>query len=190
MALTIETGTGVAGGNSFVDVEYADAYFVSRYAPLGKFPEWGEPTTEKKEAALVLAGQLLNGKRWKGEEAREGIQTMCWPRYGVPMQGGSGLTTYGNLYNAGSVYAYTACWPSNIVPEKVKQAQCEAALRYLAGTDMLPDLKRGGQIIMKRVDIITTQYASGAPAGTRFLAVEALLRPFLKSSASVELVRG
>lgn len=190
MALTIETGTGVAGANSFVTEAEADAHFASRYAPLGKFPEWGAAETEKKEAALVLAGQLLNGKRWQGEEVREGIQTMCWPRYGVPMQSGSGMTTYGNLYNAGSVYAYTACWPSNTVPEKVKQAQCEAALRYLAGTDMLPDLDRGGQIVMKRVDIITTQYASGAPAGTRFQAVEALLRPFLKSSAGVTLVRG
>ncbi len=184
MALIVETGAGISGANTFADVAYANAYF----ADAGQTAWTGEDAA--KEAALVRAGRYLNGLRWKGDEVREGIQAMCWPRYGVPMQGGSMMTYYGNLYFAGGVYDYTACWPSNTVPEKVKQAQCEAALRYLAGTEMLPDLKRGGQVVMKRVDIITTQYASGAPATTRFLAVESLLRPFLKSSASVELVRG
>lgn len=184
MALVVETGAGISGANTFADVAYADAYF----AASGETKWAGEDAA--KEAALVRAGRYFNGLRWKGDEVREGLQSMCWPRYGVPMQGGSGMTYYGNLYTAGSVYAYTACWPSNTVPEKVKQAQCEAALRYLTGTDMLPDLERGGQVVMERVDVITTQYANGAPAGTRFLAVEALLRPFLKSSASIELVRG
>lgn len=184
MALIVETGTGVTGANSFVALADADAYF----AASGETTWTGDDAA--KEAALVRAGRYLNGLRWKGDEVREGIQAMCWPRYGVPMQGGSGMAYYGNLYLAGGVYDYTACWPSGAVPEKVKQAQCEAALRYLVGTDMMPDLKRGGQVVMKRVDIITTQYANGAPAGTTFPAIERLLRGFLKSSTGVTLVRG
>lgn len=176
MALIVETGQGVAGANTFADVAYADAYF----AASGETGWTGENAA--KEAALVRAGRYLNGLRWIGDKVDRVHQAMCWPRYIVPLPGSSGGIYLG--------YAYANCWPSNEIPEAVKQAQCEAALRYLAGTEMLPDLERGGQVVMERVDIITTQYASGAPAGTRFLAVEALLRPFLKSSASVDLVRG
>lgn len=172
MALVVETGQGVAGANTFADIAYADAYF----SASGETGWTGESAA--KEAALVRAGRYLNGLRWIGDKVDRVYQAMCWPRYDVPLPGASGGGSYAN------------CWPSNEIPEAVKQAQCEAALRYLAGTDMLPDLERGGQVVMERVDVITTQYASGAPAGTRFLAVEALLRPFLKSSASVDLVRG
>lgn len=183
MPLIVETGAGVPGANTFADAAFADAYF----AASGESAWTGEATV--KEAALVRAGRYLNGLRWQGDKVDEVRQAMCWPRYNVPMQNASGMACagYGYAYGAGGYYAY---WPSNEIPEAVKQAQCEAALRYLTGTDMLPDLARGGQIVMKRVDVITTQYASNAPAGTRFLAVEALLRPFLGSTNSVELVRG
>jgi len=176
MALVVETGAGVQGANTFADVAYADAYF----AASGEATWAGENAA--KEAVLVRAGRYLNGLRWIGDKVDRVRQAMCWPRYDVPLPGDSGAN-YLRSY-------YVNCWPSNEIPEAVKQAQCEAALRYLAGTDMLPDLERGGQVVMERVDVITTQYANGAPAGTRFLAVEALLRPFLKSSASVTLVRG
>ena len=183
MPLIVETGAGVAGANTFADAAYANAYF----AASGESAWTGEATA--KEAALVRAGRYLNGLHWQGDKVDEVRQAMCWPRYNMPLQNSSGMACagYSYAYGAGGYYAY---WPSNEIPEPVKQAQCEAALRYLAGTEMLPDLKRGGQIVMKRVDVITTQYASSAPAGTRFLAVEALLRPFLKSGNSVELVRG
>lgn len=176
MALIVEIGSGVAGANSFVDMAYADAYF----AASGETSWAGEAAA--KEAALVRAGRYLNGLCWLGDKVDRVHQAMCWPRYNMPLPGSSGVNYLG--------YAYADYWPSNEIPEAVKQAQCEAALRYLAGTDMLPDLERGGQVIMERVDVITTQYANGAPAGTRFLAIEALVRPFLKSSDSVELVRG
>jgi hypothetical protein len=178
MALVIEDGSGVSGSNSFVDVAYADAYF----AGAGQAVWVGDDVA--KEAALIRAGRYLNGLRWQGSKF-DFRHSMCWPRFGVPVADMEGSIS---LYPSG--FGYGLYWNTNEVPEPVKQAQCEAALRYLAGTEMLPDLERGGQVVMERVDVITTQYASGAPAGTRFLAVEALLRPFLKSSASVDLVRG
>ena len=176
--LSVETGASVPGANTFVDVAYADTYF----AGAGQTAWTG--TDAAKEAALIRAGRYLNGLRWQGSKF-DFRHSMCWPRFGVPVADMEGAIA---LYPTG--FGYGLYWNTNEIPEAVKQAQCEAAFRYLAGTDMMPDLKRGGQVVMKRVDIITTQYASGAPAGTRFLAVEALLRPFLKSSASVELVRG
>lgn len=181
MALIVETGQGVAGANSFVDAAYADAYFSDR-----AMTAWAGESAAK-EAALIRGGQYLNGLRWQGSQV-DFRHVMCWPRYGVPVADCNGPAYPGATFSAGSIYGLY--WNNNEIPEQVKQAQCEAALRYLAGTNMLPDLERGGQVVMERVDVITTQYANGAPAGTRFLAVEALLRPFLKSSASVDLVRG
>jgi hypothetical protein len=176
MALVVETGLGVSGANTFADVASANAYFTTS----GETAWAGEDAA--KEAALVRAGRYLNGLCWQGDKVDRVRQAMCWPRYNVPLPGSSSAN-YLRSY-------YADCWPSNEIPDAILQAQCEAALRYLTGTEMLPDLERGGQVFMERVDVITTQYASGAPAGTRFLAVEALLRPFLKSSASVDLVRG
>lgn len=177
-SLAVETGASVPGANTFVDVAYADAYFVG----AGQTAWTGDDTV--KEAALIRAGRYLNGLRWQGAKF-DFRHTMCWPRFGVPVADMEGAIA---LFPTG--FGYGLYWDTNEIPEPVKQAQCEAALRYLTGTDMLPDLDRGGQVIMERVDVITTQYSSGAPAGTRFLAVEALLRPFLKSGNSVELVRG
>ncbi len=181
MALIVETGAGVTGAQTLADMAYADAYFALRAKS-----DWaGEDAA--KEAALVSGMDYLNGLSWLGDPVKYS-QMLCWPRVGVPINMGCSRSYYQDGFLMGQ--AHTGYWPSNEIPEKVKQAQCEAALRYLTGTDMLPDLKRGGQIIMKRVDVITTQYANGAPAGTRFLAVEALLRPFLKSGNVVDLVRG
>lgn len=181
MALVVETGAGVTGAQTLADTAYADAYFTLR-----AISGWtGEDAA--KESALVRAMGYLWGLSWLGAPVKYN-QPLCWPRVGVPINQGCTRSYYQDGFIMGQTY--TGCWPSNEIPDPILHAQCEAALRYLTGSDMLPDLKRGGQIIMKRVDIITTQYASGAPAGTTFPAIERLLRPFLKSSASVDLVRG
>jgi hypothetical protein len=109
---------------------------------------------------------------------------MCWPRFGVPVADVEGAQA---LFPGG--LGYGLFWGTNEIPEPVKFAQCEAALRYLTGVDMLPDLERGGRVLEQRVDVISTRYSESAPAETRFLAIEAMLRPFLRSSASTELVR-
>lgn len=181
MPLIVETGAGIPGANSFVDAAYADAYFAAR-----AISAWTGDASAK-EAALVRGGQYLNGLRWQGSQV-DFRHIMCWPRYGVPVADCNGPAYPGATFSAASIYGLY--WNNNEIPEQVRFAQCEAALRYLTGTDMLPDLDRGGQIVMKRVEgAVTTQYANGAPAGKVFQAVNRLLQPFLKSSASVELVR-
>lgn len=177
MALIIEDGSGVTGANSFVDSVYADAYFLAR-----SIPAWtGDVST--KEAAIVRSGQYLNGLNWLG--SRVNFRAfMCWPRYAVP------VADFIAMADMHGVEGWGMYWPSNEVPDVIKYAQCEAALRYLVGTDMLPDLARGGLVLNEKVDVLSNTYASFAPAGTTFQSVMALLRPFLKSSNSVEMVRG
>lgn len=177
MALIVETGSGVAGANSFVDLAYAATYFSDR-----NIAAWGDDD-DLQTAALIRAAQYLNGLRWQGSRVNF-RSLLCWPRFGVPVPDFQPLT---DTYGMGTTWGMY--WPSNEIPEPVKMAQCEAALRYLQGTDMLPDLDRGGLVLHQKVDVIEKTFASFAPGGTTFQSVLALLRPFLKSSASVEMVR-
>ncbi len=177
MALVVEDGSGVPSANTFILVADADAYFSAR-----GIADWtGEASS--KEASLIRAMDWLNGLNWRGDVLTYN-QPLCWPRYGVPSRG---MSCVMNGYAYGGLLSY---WPSNEIPSQVKDAQCEAALRYLDGTDMMPDLDRGGRVVMEKVDVITTQYESGAPAGKTFPAIMALLRPFLLSSVSVEMGKG
>jgi len=179
MALIIETGAGVANANTFVDSTFADSYFSDRGVST-----W-TGTTNAKESALVRAGQYLNGLNWIGSRV-DYTHVMCWPRYAVPVADYIASGRNAALFGEALWGMY---WPSTVVPELVKYAQCEAALRYLTGVDMMPDLDRGGYIVQQEVAVIKTIYAGHAPAGTVFTSVVALLRPFLKSSASIEMVR-
>ncbi|MBF0481699.1 MAG: hypothetical protein HQK81_12335 [Desulfovibrionaceae bacterium] len=179
MALVIETGAGVAGANTFVDSTFADSYFGDRGVTA-----W-TGTTPAKESALIRAGQYLNGLNWLGSRV-DYTHVMCWPRYAVPVAdyiaSGRNAALFGEAM-------YGMYWPSNVVPIPVQYAQCESALRYLTGVDMMPDLDRGGYVLQQEAAVIKTVYAGHAPAGTVFTAVRALLRPFLKSSASIDMVR-
>jgi len=175
MALVVETGARVTGANTFINVTDADTYFSDR-----DMTDW-TGTDAAKEAALIRAGQYLNCLNWRGYRITY-RQAMCWPRYNVPIDD-VGLP---ESYDINEGYY----WPSNEIPPAILQAQCEVALRYLVGTDMLPDLERGGAIVMERVDVLTTQYSTGAPAGTIFQIVKALLRPFLLPAGGLEMVRG
>ncbi|GAB6036136.1 hypothetical protein JCM15519_06950 [Fundidesulfovibrio butyratiphilus] len=181
MALTVETGAGVSGANTLADVARADAYFLAR----GLTTWAGEAAA--KEAALARAMDWLNGLSWKGCPVTYN-QPLCWPRYEVPIETGCSRSYYQDGFAMGS--GLTGSWPSGEIPAQVLDAQCEAALRYLTGTDMMPDLNRGGRVVMQRVDVITTQYEAGAPAGKTYPAIMALLRPFLHSSAGARMVRG
>lgn len=180
MALIVETGAGVTGAQTLVDVTTADAYFSAR-----GITTW-TGTNTVKEVALVRAMQYLFGLHWLGAPVKYN-QPLCWPRVGVPINQGCTRSYFTDGFIMGQTY--TGYWPSTEIPEAIKYAQCEAALRYLVGTDMLPDLERGGMVVREKVDVLETEYSGAAPAGTAFQSVMALLRPFLKSSNSVELVR-
>lgn len=179
MTLVIETGLGVSGANTFIDSTFADSYFSDRNNAL-----W-TGTTAVKQAAIISAAQFLNGLRWKGTRV-DPRHTMCWPRFGVPIED---WTVTGHSNGLPAWASYGMYWSSTEVPIYVQYGQCEAALRYIQGTDMMPDLDRGGLTKIERVGPITTEYMSGAPAGVKFQSVMAWIRPFIKSSNTLELMR-
>jgi len=182
MALVIEDGSIVLTANSFVDTAYASSYFADR-----GLAAWAG-TESQMESALIRGGQYLNGLNWLGNKVNM-RQVMAWPRYGVPADDGDGPAYPGAIYYAAAGF-YSLYWDNNEIPEIIKQAQCEAALRYLSGTDMMPDLERGGLVLTERVGPVEQQYSQAAPGTTRFTAIEAMLRPFLRCPGNTEVVRG
>lgn len=57
MALVVEDGTGLADANSYVSVEFADAYFSAR-----NVTSWADLTTEAKEVSLIKATDYIDAK--------------------------------------------------------------------------------------------------------------------------------
>jgi len=106
--------------------------------------------------------------RWQGERVYPLVQALDWPRQGVIVNGVSILT--------------------NIVPETVKRACAEYALRAAAGP-LLDDLTQG--VTSEQVGVIQVTYDKTSNRKTRYTAIEALLQPYLKAggSVSVGLVR-
>lgn len=182
MAFTVEDGTIVAGANSYTTVADADSYFGDRANA-----DWAALDTPTKQSLLVKATDYLVQKyrnRWKG--MRVNIkQTLDWPRAGVQIedyfdpQQGPRLFPFEGL-------AFLV--PTDIVPDEVKHACCEAAIRAKAAP-LAPDLKRGGMVKSKKIDVIETEYFEGAPATTSYQAVEMLIKIYLKSGRLTELLR-
>lgn len=162
MSLIIETGAGVTGAQSYISVADADAYHAARSNTL-----W-TGTDSVKESYLLKAATYLDGhyrKRWKGHQVSEDAQAMEWPRYDVK--------------------PYMS---STVIPQRLKDAQCELALRALSGS-----LTVDGESNIKRekVDILETEYFSGAVKGQKtYLIVDQLLSDYLKPISSGDLVRG
>lgn len=83
MAFIVETGDIVPGANSYVSVDFADAYHSDRGNE-----SWSDLTTEEKQYALVRATDYLDqayAGRWKGEPLTD-TQALAWPRevVGIP----------------------------------------------------------------------------------------------------------
>lgn len=176
MALIIENGSIVTGAESYVSVTDADTYHLNRGNSI-----WKTSSVTAKEAALRKATSFVDNyyiNRWKG--MRTAIsQPLQWPRQYV-MQ-------YEEYARAG--YAQTPVYiESNVIPNELKYAICEAALRSLT-TELLPDLDRGGKVKRVTIGPITEEYTDGAPATTTFTMIETLLSTLITAKNISTVVR-
>lgn len=159
MALTVETGSIVSGADSYISIEDADTYLVA----AGN-TDWEDADATDKEVALRKACRYVDSYyrvRWKGRKI-ERTQPLCWPRTGVYDEDGFAIEEY-------------------TIPEELRRAQCEAALRLFQGIDLLPDLERGGRVVTEKLDVISTTYADSAPVNTSFQEIDMLLTGLLTS---------
>lgn len=159
--VVVETGSLVAGANSFVTRAEVAAYAENRgYAFTA--------ADALLDGAVIRAGDYLkNETRFVYRGARRtATQTMPWPREGASYYRGPDI-------------------PNDNIPQCLKDAQCELAYRSLAGTNLQPDLSRGGRIKRQRVDVIEREFFDDAPSETTILAVLGILAPILTSSGAI-----
>ncbi len=165
MSLVVETGAGLVDANSYVSVEYADSY-VTDYAKDGT--AWAAANTAAKEKALKQATQYIDlkfGNKFTGTKSKS-TQALSWPRYRV--------------YD---IDGYLVA--SNFIHRYVQQATVEAALRVIAGDDLLAVQAAGGNIASetKKIGSLekSTAYVGGKNQVPIYSKIEALLRPFVAS---------
>lgn len=174
MTITVEDGTGKADAESFCTVAFADQYFSARSVAA-----WAVGTDADKEARLRKATDYLEQlyrQSWAGYRVTS-TQALSWPRAWVPLPDTPG--------GYASLPAYV---PNNTVPDAVKKACAELALRAISG-DLAPDVER--VTTSETVGPITVQYSDSAPAVTTYRVIENLLRPYFGNGnpLSVSLAR-
>ncbi len=165
MALVVEDGTARADAESYISVADASAYHAAR----GNVAWAGLASDTLREHALraATAYMALYRGRWAGWR-KTAEQALDWPRNDVPVPDGPG-----------------GVYPTDSVPVAVRNACAELALKSLSGP-LAPDLKPPK--LRVKVGPIETEYARGDRQTTVYQSVEALLRPFLGSSANAAKV--
>ncbi len=161
----VEDGSIVTDANSYLAVADADQYFNNHSDPVA----WTGAITADKEDALRIATQYLDIRYiWKGITA-DAVQELDWPRASVIDE------------NDRSV-------DSDIIPQDVKDATAEAALRHINevadGSSLIPDQTTPGSIrkTQDKVDVLETmiEYAGAAQQQKAFPLIDHLLRGLIE----------
>lgn len=163
MALTIETGAIVSGADSYVSLVECDAYHTARGNA-----SWAGTDTVKEQALRKACSYIDHryARRWKGIRTSP-TQPLKWPRQRVVQY-----------------EEEPTILPINFIPQELKDAQCECALRYLS-SDMLPDLENGGRVKSVTVGSISQTFMDGASANTSYQYVNAILSTLITGGRSL-----
>jgi hypothetical protein len=126
MALVLIPTVGGATSNTYATLVEAEAYMLT--VPM--IPDWTASTDPIKNAALVQAARMMDTLTWKGLPTTLATQALQWPRAWCTNRDG---------------YAVA----SDVIPQKIKDAQCEFALRLIAD-DRAAD---AGGLVAETVDV-------------------------------------
>lgn len=153
--LIVEDGTAKDDSNTYVHLDYADSYFAIR-----DNTDWFTYNVGQRKAALIRGCIYLDQFQYVGQK-KTYAQALQWPRINVRVDG----------FDV----------PSDEIPKNLKYAQCEAALRALAG-DLGVDIDPGN-ITEETVDVITVTYSDYSNGGQkRFPTIERFLSKLTMSS--------
>lgn len=142
----VETGAGLVGANSYATTEYAGNYL----AQLGQDAVWILRTVEQRRTYLRQASAYIDdkfGARWNGMRGTK-AQGLDWPRT--------------LAFDSRTTYTLDA----SEVPLKLQQATVEVALRFMAGTVLLPDSSSGSTGITAQTLSVGSLSISRQYAGT------------------------
>lgn len=170
MALILESGTGSATANAFVNVAAADAY----HSEMGH-ADWAAADTADKEAAIIRATAVLSSAyAWKGTRRNGRDQALSWPRYDVADAEG---------------------WPVpyDAVPREIADATCIVALQELTEPgSMSPVVVEADRAKRLKAGSVEIEYANAAsfPAASRpvLVAVSDMIGGLLDAGANNRLV--
>lgn len=168
MAFIVEDGSVVSGANSYASVAESLDY----HSDMGN-SEWAalasdairEQHLRKATAYMVQVYRSM----WKGYR-KSAVQTLDWPRQFVYLE----PFVHGN---DGQLYPYLV--PDTIVPDEVKNACFELALRSVSGL-LAPDLTRAQSEV--KVGPIEVKYDENSSESPRYRAVDMALSIYLLSA--------
>jgi hypothetical protein len=143
------------GVDTFVDLATADAYMAARL----RADAWEGAETDDKEKALRMATAILSRQRYLGVISSDS-QLLAWPRNGA-------------IDTEGRAIGMTA------IPQAVKDASCEFALRLLADDFYADSANR--RIKKLTIATISVEYDGQAPEREMPDVVLELIRPLLRS---------
>ena len=175
MTLIVEDGSGLSSANSYVPLADADAYFAARgvadWTAIGA-------TASSREAALMQGCRYLENAyrgRWKGFRVHE-RQALAWPRCDSAPAGGGASAGPGALTDLDGFAI-----PTDAVPQRVKDVNCEAALLSLRAVDLseaaMPPLR--SRAAGDTREVFAAAHADRNPA---LIAIDRLLLGLLTSA--------
>ena len=166
MALIVENGSGLSNAESYASVAECDAYHLAR----GNTAWTG--TTDQKEIALRLATQAIEVEyvgRWLGQRINQDM-SLSWPRNAV--------------YDSDDYYI-----SASVVPQRIKDATCELALRQVQGDTLVPDISEPGDIEAESVTVgpisVSTEYSGGKSQVKEYSIVDSLLSIYVTSGGEI-----
>jgi hypothetical protein len=164
MTLIVETGTGVAGAESYASVATASTYWAAR-GHTASATAWGTAITANREGALREATGFLDaiyGPFYRGQR-RGLVQGLLWPRSNALDE---------------------ARMPLPDLPGEIVAATCELAARALSAR-LMPDADIDGAIKRKRVKagpVESEMEYAGTTSVRRFGYVAQMLAPILNGA--------
>lgn len=163
MALTVETGDGIPGAESYVSVVDADAYWAN--LPHDALSAtWTAASTSNKEGSLREASAYLDaiyGQRYRGYRSGY-IQGLQWPRTDTMDEEG---------------------YPLPNLPRELKDATCALAVRALSARLASDETNEGSiKSVKEKVGPIevATEYHNGTQLQQKYGFVEGMIGPLLK----------
>ena len=161
MILVKENGTGVAGANTYIDLDYANTYM----SDMG-YSDWAMIGAAARTSSILRAMNYIEALPWKGYKADKDYP-LEWPRAGV---------IDGNEYPV----------DEDIIPEKLMKAQAEAALREIETGTLQPDVEGPSNIqTMKAGSLAITYFDGKSGTGSQFTVIEGLLSGFVIGGTKV-----
>jgi len=120
VTLVVETGSGITGANTYIDLADAEEYILTRL----NVTVWDAATDDLKNRALVMATRIIDSRMdWKGRMVQPLTQALQWPREDIEIDDEE--------------------WSATEVPNDVKNATVEFALFLLTGDRTADDASSG-----------------------------------------------